>query len=180
MTELETRRLILRALRPEDLRALHALHNDPLVRARIYGGQPQRLADVEMQLKIFLSQWRENGFGFWMVYEKRAGSEPCFIGRAGLRNFEDTEDLEFGYVFCAAGAGRGLGPEAARACIAHALRNSAKRQVVGMIAPDNAPALHAAAKLGFRHAGDRWRDGKLWHYFELPREVFFQLAAGQD
>lgn len=178
MIRLETERLILTPPTRAHLAALHGLHNDPLVQASIYGNQPQSLADIRRQLDVFLAQWRDNGFGFWMVYEKTAPGR--LIGRAGLRNYRDSDDLEFGYVFAAAAAGRGLGPEAARTVIRHALRVSTKHKVVGLIAPGNLRALQAAQRLGFRYVEDRRQDGRLWRYCELSRETVLQHwpAAG--
>ncbi|HEX6958304.1 MAG TPA: GNAT family N-acetyltransferase [Ferrovibrio sp.] len=176
MIRLETQHLILRAMRADHLAELHALHNDPLVQASIYGNRPQSHADVQAQLALFLAQWRQNGFGFWMVYEK--ASPSWCIGRAGLRNDRDSNDLEFGYVFSSRGAGRGLGLEAARATIRHALRVSTKEKVVGRIAPENDRALRAAAKLGFHYLEDRWQDGRLWRCFVLTRDDVFRPQPG--
>lgn len=176
MIRLQTERLILTFMLPEHEAELYELHNDPLVQASIFDNMPQSHADVKVKLELFLAQWRKNGFGFWMVYEKRGGAH-VFIGRAGLRDFGEGNDLEFGYVFSSAGAGRGLGAEAARVTIDHALRFSTKERVVGVIAPGNARAIRAAAKIGFRYIDDRWHDGIFWHYFEMTRAEFFRRPS---
>lgn len=176
MIRLQTERLMLTSMLPEHEAELYTLHNDPLVQASIFENIPQSHADVKAKLELYLMQWRKNGFGFWMVYEKRSNA-PVFIGRAGLRDFGESNDLEFGYVFLSAGAGRGLGVEAARVTIDHALRFSTKDKIVGVIAPGNERAVRAAAKIGFRYIDDRWHDGKFWHYFEMTRAEFFQWPS---
>lgn len=173
--DLETPHLILTPMQPHHLAELEILHNDPLVRAAIFHGIRQSRSDVAAKLALFLQQWPQQGFGFWMVYEKTDAGLSC-IGRAGLRAYDDTGHLEFGYVFSSAGAGRGLGPEAARASINHALTIADTATIVGLIAPGNRRALAAATKLGFRYVEDRWRDGQRWHYLELTRTGFLQAA----
>jgi RimJ/RimL family protein N-acetyltransferase len=77
--ELQSRHLLLTPIRAEHKQALAELHNDPLVRAAIFEGRPQDEADIERSLSLFLTQWREQGIGFWMVYERadagRSGPE---------------------------------------------------------------------------------------------------------
>lgn len=172
MIRYQTEHLILASMHPEHEAELFQLHNDPLVQKAVFDNVPQTIEDVRKMHNMFLAQWRVNGFGFWMVYEKSAQG-PIFIGRCGLRNYEDTNNLEFGYVFSEYGSGRGLGPEAARFTITHALRNSTKEKVVGVIAHGNERAMRAAKKLGLRYIDDRWHDGKFWQYYEMTREEYF-------
>ncbi|MFB6462851.1 GNAT family N-acetyltransferase [Bradyrhizobium tunisiense] len=87
-----------------------------------------------------------------------------------------SNNLQFGYAFPKYGAGRGLGPEAARFTIMQALRNSNKEKVVGLIARGNARSERAAKKLGLRYIDDRWHNGRLWQYYEMTREEYFSQS----
>lgn len=169
---LETNRLVLLPMTPGHLADLYHLHNDPLVQETVFEGIPQSVADVQAKLDLFMSQWRKNGFGFWTVYEK-TNQGLIFIGRAGCRDYEDTPNLEFGYVYSEYGSGRGLGPEAAFITIEQALLHSAAPKIVGVITPGNSRAMGAVKKLGLRYIDDRWHDDKFWHYFEMTRDEFF-------
>lgn len=172
MITYQTERLILNSMEPEHEPELFKLHNDPAVQNLIFNNVPQTTDDVRKMLDMFLAQWRKNGFGFWMLYEK-ANNGPIFIGRCGLRDYEDTNNLEVGTVLSEHGIGRGLGAEASRFAVTHALRNSSKEKVVGVIAHGNARAQRAAKSFGWRYIDDRWHDGKFWHYYELTREEYF-------
>ncbi|WP_420967303.1 GNAT family N-acetyltransferase [Bradyrhizobium sp. B120] len=175
MRKYQTQRLILTPMRPEHEAELFKLHNDPLIQEVIFKNVPQSNEDVRRSLDWYLSHWRKNGFGEWIVYEK-ASDGPFFIGRCGLSDYGDTNDLEFGYAFTKFGAGRGLGPEAARVTITQALQNSTKEKVVGLIAHGNPRAERAAKKLGLRYIDDRWYCGKFWQYYEMTREEYFSQA----
>lgn len=171
MIRSHTQRLILASPGPEHGAELFQLHNDPLVREAIFNKVPQSTEDVRKWLDWFIAQWRKNGFGDWMVYEK-TNDGPIFVGRCGLRDYADTDNLELAYAFSEYGAGRGLGPEAARFTITHALRNSTKEKVVCVIAHGNARSERAAKKLGLRYIDDRWYQSRFWQYYEMTREEY--------
>lgn len=193
--ELQSRNLHLTPIRAEHRQALAELHNDALVRAAIFEGKPQDEADIERSLSLFLKQWREEGIGFWMVYERThterngaaagldgraidaAGTAAqlkpeAMIGRAGLRHCEFRDALEFGYVLKGSAAGRGLGPEAARLVIAHGIACLRPAHILGFIAPGNQRALSAALSLGFCMTGEVWREGRSWLALELDQTRF--------
>ncbi|XSC42663.1 GNAT family N-acetyltransferase [Bradyrhizobium sp. RDT10] len=169
-----TERLILTSMRPEHEAELLKLHKDPLVREMIFNNVPQTSDDVRKSLDRALAQWQKNGFGWWMIYEK-ADDGPIFIGRCGLWDYEDTNNLEIGNMLCEHGRGRGLGTEAARFAVTHALRNSSKEKVVSVIAHGNARSQRGAKKLGLRYIDDRLdkREGRIKQYYEMSREEYF-------
>lgn len=175
MTTYQTERLILTCMGPEHEAELFKLHNDPLVQAVIFRNVPQSTDDVRKTLDWALAQWRKNGFGQWMVYEK-ANDGPIFIGRCGLADYED--DLEFINILCENGVGRGLGAEAARFTITHALQTSSKEKVVGFIAHGNARSERAAKKLGLRYIDNRQYkyDGSVRKYYEMTREEYYSKS----
>lgn len=172
MLTYQTKNLIFASMRPEHELELFKLHNDPLVQETIFENVPQTREDVRSWLDRYLAQWRKNSFGVWMIYERNI-SGPTFIGRCGLRDCETTNQLAFSYAFFGYSVGRGLGPQAARFTITHALRKSKKEKIVGFIAHGNARAERAAAKLGLRYIDDRLYYGKLFQYYELTREDYF-------
>ncbi|MGX9147922.1 GNAT family N-acetyltransferase [Mesorhizobium sp. 128a] len=176
MTAYQTERLILTSARSDHEAELFKLHNDPLVQKAIFRNVPQSNEDVHKWLDWFLAQWRKNGFGDWMVYEQ-VDDVPIFIGRCGLRDYEETNNLEFAYAFFQNRTGRGLGPEAARFTITHALQNSTKEKIVAFIGKDNARSQKAAKKLGFRYVDDRFYFGETVKYYELAREDYFSQAS---
>lgn len=178
MIAYQTERLILTSMRPEHEAELFNLNNDPLVQELIFRNVPQSAVDIRKTLDWALAQWRNTGFGHWMVYEK-ANDGPIFIGRCGLTEYED--DLEFVNILREHGVGRGLGAEAARFAITHALRISSKEKVVGFIAHGNTRSERAAKKLGLRYIDNRRYkyDGRLKKYYEMTREEYFSQPYHQ-
>lgn len=172
MTRYETSRLILTRLRYEHEELLFKLHNDPLVQELFYDSEPQTIKEVRETVDTSLAHWNANGFGFWMVYKKTSDS-PSFIGRCGLRVVQGTDNIELVYALSQEGVGQGMGPEAARFAITHALANSTKERIVGLIAHRNQRAQRAAERLGLRYVEDRYRDDKFWQYYEMSREEYF-------
>ncbi|TIL66668.1 MAG: GNAT family N-acetyltransferase, partial [Mesorhizobium sp.] len=150
MKRYETPRLILTRLRPEHEELLFELHNDPLVQDLFYDSKPQSLKEVREWIDTSLAHWNENGFGFWMVYKKTT-DRPFFIGRCGLHVVQGTNNIELIYMFSQQGVGQGLGPEAARFGITHALANSTIEKIVGFIAHRNERSKRAAKSLGLRY-----------------------------
>ncbi|RWK76738.1 MAG: N-acetyltransferase [Mesorhizobium sp.] len=171
MTTCQTERLILTPARPEHEAALFKLHNDPLVQKANYRNVPQTIEDVHKWLDWLLRQWDKNGFGYWMVYEKH-NDGPIFIGRCGLCDYQDTDDLEFAWVFFQDRVGRGLGPEAALFTITHALKRTTKEKIVGFIEQGNTRAEKAAKKIGLRYIDDRLYNGTLCRYYEMTRGMY--------
>jgi len=175
MSKLETPRLILEPLSSAHQDSLLRLHNDPLVRDMFYGGEPQTAEHVQAMVDKCLLHWRNNGLGIWIVYRK-TDSGTNLIGRCGLRAVDGTNYLELNYAFGQAGVGQGLGPEAARAAITHALTHSNAEKVVAFVAHWNDRAKRAAEKLGLRYIDDRYRYQKLWGYYEMTREEYLSQS----
>lgn len=172
-------RLILTPPRPEHEPDLFKLHNDPVIQKMIFKNVPQTAEDVRRWLKWFFAQWRKNGFGDWMVYENLS-TGPIFIGRCGLRDYEDTNNLEIATAFVERATGRGLGLEVRRFAVTHALRNSSREKVVSFIRHGNAHAEGATKKLGLRYIEDRLYHGEFWQYYEMTREEYFSQPHHRD
>jgi len=98
---LETARLRLRPLTPDDLEPLVALHGDPRVMAFITGAGESRETVAREHLPDLLSRHT------WLLFEGER-----FIGWASLR-VEGTE-AELGYRLVRSAWGRGYAAEAAR------------------------------------------------------------------
>ncbi|MGY3238219.1 RimJ/RimL family protein N-acetyltransferase [Bradyrhizobium sp. USDA 4448] len=175
MVRRETERLILTSPGPEHEAELFQLHNDRLVQEFVFDNVPQTTQDVRQWLDWFLVQWRKNGFGDWMVYEKTIAN-PIFIGRCGLRDYQGTNDLEIATSFSERGRGRGLALEAMRFTVTHALRNSIADNVVGLVKHGNTRSERAAKKLGLCYVHDCWRYGKFWQYYKMTREAYCSAA----
>jgi [ribosomal protein S5]-alanine N-acetyltransferase len=78
---IETKRLILRELQINDLKAWFEMDSDPAVH-KYLGNQPVKKMDqIETAFISIQQQYVENGIGRWATIEKSSGN---FIGWSGL------------------------------------------------------------------------------------------------
>jgi RimJ/RimL family protein N-acetyltransferase len=154
----ETERLTLSAHRVEDLDDLFALWRDPEVVHHI--ARPATREDAWARLQRYVGHWALLGYGFWQVRERATGR---FVGDTGIGEFKRDMALSFdgapeaGWVLAAWSHGKGYATEAMTAVLAWAA--AAHPRTVCIIAPDNAPSLRVAAKLGYRELGrDTYHD----------------------
>jgi RimJ/RimL family protein N-acetyltransferase len=140
---LTTERLVLRALREDDLDAYAAIVADPEVMRYVGHGAPVGRGDAWRQIAMFLGGWTLHGFGLWGV-ERRA--DGALLGRAGLWCPPGWPGVELGWLLAREHWGRGYATEAARAVLD---RVGPGLRLVSLIHPANARSIRVAAKLGF-------------------------------
>jgi RimJ/RimL family protein N-acetyltransferase len=152
----ETERLRLRGWRKDDFRPYHALLQHPDV-FRHFGPQPMDTEECWRRLTGAVGGWQLNGFGTWAVERKNDGK---LVGNAGLftawRDLEPEfgEEPEMGWIFSQEVHGQGMAGEACRAVLEWAEVNLEPSPIWAIIAPENAPSLRLADKLGFQRVGD--------------------------
>jgi RimJ/RimL family protein N-acetyltransferase len=170
---LETARLRLREIVPEDLDFLADLLGDPDV-MRFYPNTLDR-AGTARWLERQLGRYERDGHGFWIVEDRKAGQS---VGQVGLLNqqLDDGIHPEVAYLIHAPYQRQGYATEAALAVRDHAFQALDKSYVVSFIRPENRPSRKVARKLGMKPEGViRW--GGLDHLLfrverRLPGEMF--------
>lgn len=168
MLALETPRLFMRPLAKSDLEDVHRLHTDPLVVQSLFSGEPPSHQSTQEKMDQYVQAWRQNGFGFFGVFLKgNSLAESEFAGRAGLRTFEDTSDVEYGLCLFGHFAGRGVGPELGRAILRYAFEELGLERVVALIRPENERAVRAAEKIGFTHVEDRSYGDRVKGFYQV-------------
>jgi RimJ/RimL family protein N-acetyltransferase len=152
---LSTERLVLRPHALADFPPLAALWADPEV-VRYISGKPATTEEVWARLLRYAGHWALKGFGFWAAFTKDAGA---FIGELGFMEFKRELEPSFGdapemgWSLSPAFQGRGYALEAGRAALAWADAHFGRVRIVCLIAPENAPSIRLAEKLGFRESG---------------------------
>jgi RimJ/RimL family protein N-acetyltransferase len=146
---LETERLRLRALGPDDLSAYTAMCADREV-MRHLGGRPWDEETSWRHLAMLIGHWSLRGYGSWGVEEKESGT---FLGRVGFIHPAAWPDFELGWALAREGWGRGYATEAARAARDFAFENLGRRDLISLIAPANVASRRVAEKLGAQPEG---------------------------
>ena len=142
---LETPRLRLRELAPEDLDFVSEMLGDPEV-MRFYPKALDRAGSQEW-IERQIRRYSDHGHGLWLV-EDREGGQP--VGQVGLllQEVEGDWEPEIGYLIHRPFWRRGFATEAARAVREHAFRDRGEARVVSLIRPENVPSQGVARKLG--------------------------------
>jgi RimJ/RimL family protein N-acetyltransferase len=147
-----TERLELWRPRIADRPLLEAMM-EPVAVRRYLGAMEPSTPDVFTRLLRNAGSWSLYGYGTFMV---RMRGRAEIVGNCGVFHSwrglgEDFDDKpEAGWILAEDAFGQGIAHEAMVAALAWFDGEHGPREVVAMIAPDNAPSLRLAAKLGFR------------------------------
>ena len=149
---LETERLCLREMAPDDFPALCRILQDAETMTAYEG--PFSDAEVKEWLDRQIARYRKWGFGLWGVILKETGG---LIGQCGLtmQPWKDQEVLEIGYLFCRAFWHNGYATEAAVACKQYAFDLLGSREVCSIIRDTNTPSQNVAIRNGMT-VRDHW------------------------
>jgi len=142
---LETDRLLIRALCPEDVEPEVSLWADPHV-MRFMGGP----RDVERVRAILCEELDEpplGPLGQWPVVQKASGE---FVGDCGLivKEIEGRDEIELVYVLTSSAWGQGYATEIGAALLSFAIAELHHDRVVSLIDVDNIASKRVAQKLG--------------------------------
>ena len=140
--QLETDRLILREIRPEDFEAYAAFYESD--RSALRGG-PLSRADAWAAFAAEIGHWVMRGYGFWSVDEKASGAH---CGLVGLYYPEGWPAPEVGWLVWAEHEGKGIAREAALRARAYAFEVLGWPQVVSCISVGNQRSIKLAERLG--------------------------------
>jgi ribosomal-protein-alanine N-acetyltransferase len=151
MNVLETDRLLLRHLTPEDRDDLAALHSDPDF-MRFFGGpqSPERAREhVGGMIEWAIEQYAERGYCFYATVHKPDGR---LIGRCGLlsHRIDGVEEAEVAYGIAPAYWGRGLATEAAQAIKEYGFRQFGFPRLCSIVDKENLASRRVAEKNGMR------------------------------
>ena len=194
---LESARLVLRRVVPEDLQFFTRIHALPEVARHLYpGGRPRSPDETAAWLRYTLSSYERLALGYLAVLRKEDG---VLIGRCGLMDLvvQATEpshgirrgwfgreeapegmsltfECELGYTFDPAVWGQGFATEAAGRVRDYARDVLRLSYVVSAILPQNARSRRVAERSGARAEGQMDVVGLTWDRWVWP------LASGGE
>jgi RimJ/RimL family protein N-acetyltransferase len=148
---LETDRLILRRLSPEDAGFILRLLNEPSW-LRFIGDKGVR--SVEDARNYILNgpveMYSRLGFGLYLVELKDEGLP---VGICGLIKRDSLEDVDIGFAFLPKYWGRGYAYEAAAAVMSYGGSVLGLSRIVAVVSVDNVDSAKLLEKLGLRFEG---------------------------
>jgi RimJ/RimL family protein N-acetyltransferase len=147
-TVLETQRLVLRRLVPQDAEFMLALLTDPAwIRfigdrgVRSVEGARDYLANGPIAMYVL------QGFGLYLV-ELKDGAQP--LGICGLIKRAGLDDPDLGFAFMPQFRGQGYAVESAQAVLDYARKVLGMQRVVAITSPDNDDSIKLLQRIGFR------------------------------
>jgi RimJ/RimL family protein N-acetyltransferase len=147
MRILETHRLILRRLVPDDLDDLFALYRDPEIR-RYFPEGTLTWVETKEELEWFLNGHPEHPeLGLWATIHRETDR---FIGRCGLLpwTIDQRPEVEVAYLLAKEYWGQGLGTEAALAIVHYGFEQLHLPRLICMIDPQNQASAKVARNIG--------------------------------
>ncbi len=148
---LETDRLRLRRVTPDDLDAIVELDSDPEVKRYIDNGAPVDRAELADNLQWWLGYYeRYAGYGFWIAEERSNGR---FLGWFHLRPGEGAgpTEPELGYRLRRDAWGQGFATEGSRALIDKAFEALGAERVYAETMAVNTASRRVMEKAGLRY-----------------------------
>lgn len=148
MNILETDRLRLRHLSPDDAGFILELVNEPAWLRFIGDRGIRTLDDAQNYIRNGpMESYSRFGFGLYLVGLKADGSP---LGICGLIKRETLPDVDLGFAFLPNFWGQGYATEAASAALVFAQNTLGLKRIVAITHPDNDRSVRVLEKLGLR------------------------------
>ena len=153
---MQTERLSLERIRPEDVEDMVAMHQDDRF-VEVFGHRstPERVRTFSQK---HIDDWDRLGFSLWTIRDRETGA---FIGRGGLRpvTIEGVDEVEVGYGLRPEWWDRGLATEMSRVALEVGFTRLDLESVVAFTMPTNTRSRHVMEKLGMSFERDIiWAD----------------------
>jgi RimJ/RimL family protein N-acetyltransferase len=151
MSVLETERLVLRRLTPDDAAVVLELLNQPSY-LRFIGDKGVRTLDDARAYIVNgpIDSYERHGHGLYLCLLKDGG-EP--IGLCGLLRRPGLDDPDVGYALLPAFWSKGYAFEAASAVMAYGRDTLGLGRIVAIVSPDNDASIRILEKLGLTFSG---------------------------
>ncbi len=145
---LETERLIIKKLEPEDLPWLIELRMPDAVNRYMGGPDKQNAEALTKRLPFYLECHEKFGFGFSTMTLKSTGE---MIGTSGLQPLEESGEIEVGYNLAEKYWRQGFGFECAYAWLKYGFETGGLERIVAVCHPDNVGSWRIMEKCGMTY-----------------------------
>ncbi len=143
--KIETERLMIRLVQPEDLDPLMKLWTDPDV-TQFVGG-PREEEDLKKNFMEDIENPERYTYDLWPVIEKESSK---LVGHCGIldKEIEEKTEYELNYFFSKDVWGKGYATEVSQALKKYAKKELKLNRLVAIIDPENSSSQHVAEKVG--------------------------------
>lgn len=160
---IETNRLYLRELIPEDAENLYRLNLDSDVIKFTGDSAFESVQSARDFLKDYNS-YTKYGFGRWAVIRK---NDDLFLGWCGLKFSPEVEEIDIGFRFLKEYWNNGFATEAAQACLDLGFAMHRAERIVGRAMKSNIGSIRVLEKLGLKFESEFDFKGHVWVKYEV-------------
>jgi len=160
---LETDRMILRPPKPDDEYFFYHLNKDEEVMKYIRPTMDREQSKEYFQKACEISDGK---MGYKIAVDK---SSAEFVGWFMLKQFEDSDKIEFGFRLMRRLWNQGLATEGAKCIKDYAFNDLKIEQLVAVTHPDNSASENVLFKTGFEYKGIAKHYSNNVKYFELNK-----------
>ena len=143
----ETERVLLRRLTPEDAAGLFNCTSDAEVMRYWHPGPDADIADTARRIAEIEAHWQRYGFGDYAVLARDSSD---LIGFAGLHHIAGMAEVNVGYALVSSRWRLGLGTELCRTLLAQGFTVLGLPEIVAVIDPRNTASVALAESCGLR------------------------------
>ncbi|MBL4662672.1 MAG: GNAT family N-acetyltransferase [Flavobacteriaceae bacterium] len=173
---IETKRLIIREILPNDAKGMFELDSNPNVHLYL-GNQPVTTIEESVRvIQLIRDQYESLGIGRWAVVEKSSGK---FVGWTGFKvnlgyinGVHEVFDL--GYRFTERVWGKGYATETSVACLQYAFDNLKYNPIYGMADVHHEASNRVLKKMGMKYINEFDFDGDQHYFYTLTKEEWMQ------
>jgi [ribosomal protein S5]-alanine N-acetyltransferase len=146
-TVLQTPRLLLRELGPDDLEALYAITGSALVMRFVGDLKPYGIEKTRAMIDAMIERYRAPGFGEYAIVHRDTGQ---FMGFGGYEVPPGRVHVDISYIFAEEYWGQGYATELAAALVDHGFETLGFTSLGAGFDPENHASMRVASKVGFR------------------------------
>lgn len=141
---LETKRLLLRELNPDDAENFYNLNLNPNVIKYTGDSVFKNVSEAKEFLENY-QDYKLNGFGRWAVINK---SDKEFIGWCGLKYDQNKDETDIGFRFFEEHWNKGFATESAKACLNYGFETLDLKIITGRAMSENIASIKVLQKIG--------------------------------
>ena len=148
---LPTARLILRALRPDDLDDLFADASDPEIDRYTPWTRYQSVAEAQTDLDNYIADYERHGLGVWGIEQR---DEQRLIGIINISPpHPHDRRSEMGFTIARSHWGKGYATEAAQAVLHFGFEKLQLVRIEAVCLPENVASARVLLKIGMQYEG---------------------------
>lgn len=170
---LETTRLRLRPLQPDDRETLHALCVQAGVRRYLFDDRELARRETDALVEDSRASFASRGFGLWGL---RTRSAPDLVGFCGLAFLPRLDAVEILYALSADRWGAGLATEAARAVLRFGFERVGLERIVGETDAPNRASVRVLERLGMQREAEVDHEGRPLVQYTISRDAFLRRS----